>query len=104
MGVVHERGGSRSSGISYKSCWKLEYENDHTGTVSVKPYLWILIDGSYNRSTASIAAKKAEDNRTKLELKLEELREGIKTEFKAQELILEKTNTLLDKVIDLVNE
>ena len=39
-----------------------------------------------------------------LERKLEELREGIKTEYKAQEQILRKTNTLLDKVIDLVNE
>jgi len=39
-----------------------------------------------------------------LERKLDELRRGIKSEFKAQELILRKTNTLLDKVIDLVNE
>jgi len=56
------------------------------------------------RSTASIAAKKADDNRTVLERKLEELRDGIKVEFKEQQLILRKTNTLLDKVIDLVNE
>jgi len=51
-----------------------------------------------------MTAKKADDNLTKLERRLEELRGGIKSEFKAQELLLRRTNTLLDKVIDLVNE
>ncbi|RFU24384.1 hypothetical protein B7463_g11955, partial [Scytalidium lignicola] len=55
-------------------------------------------------STASIAAKQADTNHTMLELRLQELCEGIRTEFKAQELILKTTNTLLDKMIDLVHD
>ncbi|KAE9377454.1 hypothetical protein N431DRAFT_329033 [Stipitochalara longipes BDJ] len=73
------------------------YLTSHVGSLNMR----MITQGL---STASIAAKKADDHRTKLERKLEEWREGIKSDFKAQELIMKKTNTLLDKVIDLVND
>jgi hypothetical protein len=66
---------------------------------------WFVTTNSHlRRSTASIAAKQADHNHTMLELKLQGLREGIKSEFKTQQLILQSTNALLDKVIDLVNK
>jgi hypothetical protein len=45
----------------------------------------------------------ADENRTALEVKLEELRQGIRDEFKSQQLVLQSNKTLLEKVIDLVN-
>lgn len=56
-----------------------------------------------NRSSASLAAKQADENRTALEVKLEELRQGIRDEFKSQQLVLQSNKTLLEKVIDIVN-
>jgi hypothetical protein len=56
-----------------------------------------------SRSSASLAAKQADENRTALEVKLEELRQGIRDEFKSQQLVLQSNKTLLEKVIDLVN-
>ncbi|PMD30058.1 hypothetical protein L207DRAFT_503230 [Hyaloscypha variabilis F] len=73
------------------------YLTSHVGSLNMR----MITQGL---STASIAAKKADDNRTALERKLEELRDGMKVEFKEQQLTLRKTNTLLDKVIDLVND
>jgi hypothetical protein len=55
------------------------------------------------RSSASLALQQANENRTALEVKLEELRQGIRDEFKSQQLVLQSNKTLLEKVIDLVN-
>jgi hypothetical protein len=55
------------------------------------------------RSSASLALQQANKNRTALEVKLEELRQGIRDEFKSQQLVLQSNKTLLEKVIDLVN-
>jgi hypothetical protein len=58
---------------------------------------------TFSRSSASLAVKQADENRTALEVKLEELRQGIQDEFKSQQLVLQSNKTLLEKVIDLVN-
>jgi hypothetical protein len=55
------------------------------------------------RSSASIAAKQADDNKTALEVKLEELQQGIRDEFKSQQSVLQSTKILLDKMIDIVS-
>jgi hypothetical protein len=56
-----------------------------------------------SRSSVSLALTQVDDNQTALEVKLERLRQGIRGKFKSQQVVLQSTKTLLDKVNNIVS-